>query len=321
MPNLNKNQKDEIIMRYKMGMPIRRIAIEMKINKSTVLLWTKKYKNQLPLEVKKGRWKKRKLNEEQEHLIIYLMRENKNFKMTDLKIELEKINIYASKNTLIKILKKYGYIYKNRIPKPFLSDDHKNIRLQFSLNNLETDWTKVIFSDEVTIIKDQNTGKFWIGKDDNGIIPTFKHPIKRNVWGCISIGGTETIYVFNNIMNADFYINILEDELLPIYDQKYIFQHDNDPKHTAIKTSLFLIDNDINVLLWPANSPDLNPIENIWTLLKNNLKKETINDDNFDDKIIKCWDMIKFEHVFNCICSMKNRIFDVINTNGGHINY
>jgi len=79
-------------------------------------------------------------------------------------------------------------------------------------------------------------------------------------------------------MNADKYIFILKNYLLPIYNGNYIFQHDNDPKHTALKTSLFLIDNNIKVLLWAPNSPDLNPIENIWKLLKDKLGKENITD-------------------------------------------
>ena len=172
------------------------------------------------------------------------------------------------------------------------------------------------------IIKDQHTGKYWIWPKDDNIIGTFKHPIKRFVWGCINSGGVGTIYIFKDKLNSNKYIEILQKYLLPVYDDNYIFQHDNDPKHTAMITSLFLIDNNVKTLIWAPNSPNLNPIENIWSILKQLLEKESdINEKNFNEKILNCWNKITFESVFNSISSMFCRIPKVIQNNGGHINY
>ena len=80
-------------------------------------------------------------------------------------------------------------------------------------------------------------------------------------------------------MKVSFYANILDNEFLQTLEyyglekEEIVFQHDNDPKHTSRIARQWLKDNEVNVLEWAAQSPDLNPIEHLWAHLRQQLAK------------------------------------------------
>ncbi len=147
------------------------------------------------------------------------------------------------------------------------------------------------------------------------------------VWGAMSSAGVGPLCFLRSKVNTAVYQEVLEHFMLPAADQLYgdadfIFQQDLAPAHSAKATSIWFKDHGIPVLNWPANSPDLNPIENLWGIVKRKMRYARPNNaEELKATIRETWALITPEQCHRLINSMPRRIATVIQAKGAPTKY
>lgn len=317
---LSELQKTEIIIKHSTGMSNEEISKSMGLHNNVISFWINRYYKDGSIINKKQTGRKRKTTKEQDIVIINEINKNEKLKSENITELIKDINI--SSRTVRRRLNENGFVYGNYSKKPLLTKKHILSRLKWANKYNNYNWSSVIFSDEMSIWKDRYTDKCWYIKGNQKIKETIKHPIKVHIWGCITLGGFDIHYVFDDNLNSKKYIDILYEQLIPIYTFDFVLQQDNSPIHTAKIVKDFLKRFNVKTLNFPPNSPDLNPIENIWHLIKHNMSKITdLTNDNFKEKIIECCENIDYINIHNVISNMHIRVQKVIDNNGGHIDY
>lgn len=166
--------------------------------------------------------------------------------------------------------------------------------------------------------------------NENCIQKTVKHPPATMIWSCITYKNPGPLYFVEGTMNKEQYKLVIENIFLPYFntlntiDQPYTFMQDGAPCHTARIIKKNLNDNNVPVLPWPGNSPDLNPIENVWSLLKSIVySTPSTTKEILKKKITHVWENNAEipQMIRKCIESMPNRIRDVIAAKGGNTKY
>lgn len=146
------------------------------------------------------------------------------------------------------------------------------------------------------------------------------------VWGAFSAAGRLKMQFVSSRMKSADYIQVLETSLIPFLeengDRDWIFQQDKAAIHVSRETKAWCSSNGVTLMDWPARSPDLNPIENLWGILvrkvyRNNRQFETVAE--LKTAIEAAWMEVEPETIKNLIFSMPNRIFQLISKHGNQI--
>ncbi len=140
------------------------------------------------------------------------------------------------------------------------------------------------------------------------------------IWGAMSSAGVGPLCFFETQRHCTRLPRNFADQLFK--DADFIFQQDLAHAHTAKSTKSWLNDHGVGVLDWPANSPDLNPIENLWSIVKRKMRnKRPKNADELKATVKETWASIPPQQCHKLITSMPRRIEAVIKAKGAPTKY
>jgi hypothetical protein len=150
-------------------------------------------------------------------------------------------------------------------------------------------------------------------------------------WGCFSDFGLGPLVALEGNQNQHTYIQTLKDHLLPEiaaakveFGVDLTFMQDNAPCHKTRLVVDFLNQNSIKTLDWPPQSPDMNPIENLWSIIKKKRQKKfgfCKKKNDLIEQVFEIWNEINDELLDNLTDSIENRLLEVIRLDGRPTKY
>uniref|UniRef100_A0A8C5PQS4 Transposase n=1 Tax=Leptobrachium leishanense TaxID=445787 RepID=A0A8C5PQS4_9ANUR len=325
---LSLSVKQAIIRLKKQNKPIRDIARTLGVAKTTVWNILKKKERTSELSNTRRPGRPRKTTVVDDRRILSLVKKTPFTTVGQIKNTLQEVGVCVSKSTIKRRFHQSEYRGFITRCKPLVSLKNRKARLEFAkhLTKPSQFWNKI------NLYQSDGKRRVWRRKgtaqDPKHTTSSVKHGGGSVMaWACMAANGTGSLVFIDDVtadkssrMNSEVFRAILSAHIQPnaaeLIGRRFTVQMDNDPKHTAKATKEFLKGQKWNVLQWPSQSPDLNPIEHAFHLLKTKLKgKCPKNKQELKTVAVEAWQSITRDETQR-LMSMRSRLQAVIDCKG-----
>lgn len=340
MSHLNELVVVKVVTLANEGRKQKDIAQMLGIHQSTVSHVVQRYDETGEYRRRPGQGRKRCTTQRDDRYVQLQALRNRTFTAPQLKNELlntRQVNV--SVKTVRRRLKEAGLNPKRPAKVPRLLPHHKTARLQFARAHAdwgEHEWSRVLFTDEtrIQLWKPDGRDRVYRRSGERYAACNLVQTVNFGggsimLWGGISWEGRTELVEVDLRMNADWYLlNIIEEHVLPYvgfigYD-RFVLMQDNARPHVARTVYQYFEEVGIASLVWPPLSPDLNPIEHLWDILKRHVRARNPAPDSIEALRIAVheeWNRIPQETIRDLLRSMPRRMQAVIRVRGGNTHY
>jgi transposase len=336
---LTPKKKSVAVALSKEGLSTTDISNRLNCSQSTVCRLLQRYRETGSIQRKKGSGGKFISTASQDRLLRRLAIRDRRATSTELNRAWESMSgVTCSSVTVRRRLLTAGLAARRPLKKPLLTVKMRAARLKWAREYVDKPlefWRSTIFSDESKFcITGPDSSQYVRRRKSERFLPeclssTVKYPTSQMVWGCISAKGVGRLHFVNGTVGAVEYIDILKSRLLRTITDHFgapencWFQDDSAPCHRANATKKWLQQNKIRCLPWPGNSPDLNPIENCWSVLKKRVGElKATSKQGLREALAQAWHHnLDQGYVARLIDSMPDRCRAVIKAKGGATKY